>query len=220
MKFNKLYVGIILTLLCFVVGMFHSEISELIKGYIFEHGILMFVSQVVITLVGVPAIYLSQSLNKDTRRWSSVFGLGGQPFWFMMAYSASAWGVFLMSCLYTHAWFTGFKNNWLNTAVDKETPKEEHTLSSLWITPETLLEKQTLVENTLPQLATNQLLDLKCHIDMVLAQRSVVADEMSSLRDRHLAIVKNLLPLLENNQLQRVKLDSDSIMSSRTGDAH
>lgn len=107
---NFIIFGIIVIVM---VGAYHVEIKEMVEQYIAEKGWMMFISQVAITVLGVPAIYLSQHLEHRTRRWGSVLGLSGQSFWVMMAYAASAWGVLLMTLFYTHAWWTGFRNHWL-----------------------------------------------------------------------------------------------------------
>lgn len=69
--------------------------------------------QIAIALTGVVAIWLSQDHRDNYRKWASIFGLIGQPFWFYSAYSAEQWGIFALCFFYTYAWFKGFKNNWL-----------------------------------------------------------------------------------------------------------
>jgi len=70
--------------------------------------------QIAIALTGVVAIWLSQDERKSFRRYSSVFGLVGQPFWFYSAYMAEQWGIFILCFFYTYAWFKGFKTHWIN----------------------------------------------------------------------------------------------------------
>ena len=41
----------------------------------------MLITQVGIAICGVTAIYLSQDLRLERRRWACIFGLAGQPFW-------------------------------------------------------------------------------------------------------------------------------------------
>lgn len=69
--------------------------------------------QLPIALLGVTAVFLSQSANKELNRYASIFGLIGQPFWFYMAYKTSSWGVFFLCLLYSYSWWTGFKRHWL-----------------------------------------------------------------------------------------------------------
>jgi len=45
-------------------------------------------AQIFIALFGVTAVALSQSSFSGRRRWASVFGLLGQPFWFYSAWEA------------------------------------------------------------------------------------------------------------------------------------
>lgn len=87
--------------------------QEYIAQYIHDNGYMALLANVVIAFFGIPAIYLSQSLNFNTRRWASVLGLTAQPFWYAMAIHSEAWGVFIMSFFYTHAWWTGFVKYWL-----------------------------------------------------------------------------------------------------------
>ena len=69
--------------------------------------------QIFIALLGVMAVEFSQSTNNKLKKWASVLGLLGQPFWFYMAYKNSSWGVFFLCILYTRAWGKGFVHHWL-----------------------------------------------------------------------------------------------------------
>lgn len=69
--------------------------------------------QIAIALFGVTAVFLSQSNEFRARKWASVVGLIGQPFWFYATYSAEQWGIFILCFLYTFSWFRGFWNNWI-----------------------------------------------------------------------------------------------------------
>jgi|GEM_PF-3142161 len=71
------------------------------------------IEQFAIALFGVTAIWLSQSEHEGRRKWASVFGLIGQPFWFYAAWVTGQWGIFFLSFLYTAAWFKGFRTHWL-----------------------------------------------------------------------------------------------------------
>lgn len=70
-------------------------------------------AQIFIALLGVTATMLSQSALADRRRWASVFGLLGQPFWFYAAWEAQQWGIFTLCFLYTISWCKGFHTNWI-----------------------------------------------------------------------------------------------------------
>lgn len=93
-------------------------ILTLLIAYIAEHGWLFFISQVAVAALGVPAIFVSQSLSRSTNRWASVLGLCGQPFWYMMAYATAGWGLFILSLFYTAGWWRGFKNYWLTSETE------------------------------------------------------------------------------------------------------
>lgn len=66
-----------------------------------------------IALTGVSAIWLSQSKRTDYRKYASILGLIGQPFWFYSSFASEQWGIFLLSFFYTMAWARGFYNYWI-----------------------------------------------------------------------------------------------------------
>ena len=68
--------------------------------------------QIAIALLGVSAIWLSQDASLKRRRWASILGLLGQPFWFYSAYQAEQWGIFLLCFFYTLAWAKGVRTHW------------------------------------------------------------------------------------------------------------
>lgn len=78
-------------------------------------------AQVGIAIFGVTAVALSQSKHFTTRRWASVFGLVGQPFWIYAAWHAQQWGILALCALYTASWAQGLYTHWI--AVDKWTDK-------------------------------------------------------------------------------------------------
>ena len=69
--------------------------------------------QIGIALVGVAAVWMSQDKRDNWRKWASIMGLIGQPFWFYATWKASQWGMFSLCFLYTYAWGRGFWNNWV-----------------------------------------------------------------------------------------------------------
>ncbi len=71
------------------------------------------IEQIAIAILGVSAVYLSQDSRLEHRRWSSVLGLLGQPFWFWATWKAQQWGIFALCFVYTYAWARGFWNNWI-----------------------------------------------------------------------------------------------------------
>lgn len=60
----------------------------------------MIASQIGIALCGVTAVFLSQDARESRRRWSSVFGLAGQPFWAWEAIAHQQWGILALTLLY------------------------------------------------------------------------------------------------------------------------
>lgn len=71
------------------------------------------IAQFFIAILGVTAIWLSQDKRANARKWASVFGLAGQPFWFYAAYTSAQWGIFILCFFYLVAWAKGFYNNWI-----------------------------------------------------------------------------------------------------------
>lgn len=69
------------------------------------------IEQVGIAVLGVTAIYMSQSKDKTVRRWAPVVGLMAQPFWFISAWQSEQWGIFVLCICYTLAWAKGLWNN-------------------------------------------------------------------------------------------------------------
>ena len=76
------------------------------------------IPQIAIALLGVTAIWLSQSKSQQVRRYACLFGLAGQPFWFWSAINAQQWGIVLLCCFYTVAWARGVKTNWIGVRHD------------------------------------------------------------------------------------------------------
>ena len=72
------------------------------------------IDQIGIVLTGVVAVFLTQSKREYLRRYACLFGLAGQPFWFLAAIKAHQWGVFIVCVLYTAAWAKGFWTHWLS----------------------------------------------------------------------------------------------------------
>ncbi len=75
------------------------------------------IDQVAIAITGVVAIWLSQDKRENFRKYASIFGLAGQPFWFYSAFSAEQWGILLLTFFYTAAWFKGLKNHWFKPST-------------------------------------------------------------------------------------------------------
>lgn len=75
------------------------------------------IAQIAIALLGVTAIWLSQSASARLRRYACLFGLTGQPFWFWSAISAEQWGIVILCCFYTVAWARGVWTHWISKRV-------------------------------------------------------------------------------------------------------
>ena len=73
--------------------------------------------QIAIALTGALAIWLSQQHREEWKKYASILGLIGQPFWFYATYQAEQWGIFVLCIFYTYSWFVGFKNNWIGVFI-------------------------------------------------------------------------------------------------------
>lgn len=80
------------------------------------------IAQSCIALFGVTAVLLSQIEARSVRRWVSIFGLIGQPFWFYAAWHSEQWGILALCVLYSLSWGRGFYTSWI--APDRWTPDE------------------------------------------------------------------------------------------------
>ena len=73
--------------------------------------------QLAIAVTGCVAIWLANDQRETWRKWASVFGLAGQPFWFYSAFAAEQWGILALTFVYTASWARGFRNNWMRSNV-------------------------------------------------------------------------------------------------------
>lgn len=69
--------------------------------------------QIAIALTGAVAVFLTQSQSANLRRFACLFGIVGQPFWFMAAWKAQQMGVLFVSVLYALAWAKGVHTHWI-----------------------------------------------------------------------------------------------------------
>jgi len=69
--------------------------------------------QTLIAVLGITAVWFSQSRRAERRKYACIFGLLGQPLWFYTTWSAGQWGIFALSLVYTVAWFKGLHIYWL-----------------------------------------------------------------------------------------------------------
>lgn len=88
----------------------------------------MSADQIAIALLGPLAAWLSQARGARWRKWASVFGLLGQPFWFYASWKAEQWGIFTVSVIYSCAWLRGLWVHWIF-------PPREHGTESIQLVP-------------------------------------------------------------------------------------
>lgn len=83
------------------------------------------ISQGGIALLGVAAVACSQSEMPCRRRWASVLGLLGQPFWFYATFTSAQWGMFFLCFLYSASWGKGFHQHWLKPYFERRRQKRK-----------------------------------------------------------------------------------------------
>jgi hypothetical protein len=72
------------------------------------------VDQIAIAILGLTAVFMSQSKSKKLNKFACLFGMSSQPFWLYSTYVNGLWGMFVLSIFYSFAWGVGIKNNWFN----------------------------------------------------------------------------------------------------------
>jgi hypothetical protein len=70
------------------------------------------IEQFGVIFTGVIAVFLTQSEHATRRRYACLFGMAGQPFWFM-GLEGHQWGMLIVTLLYTAAWGKGIWVHWL-----------------------------------------------------------------------------------------------------------
>ena len=79
---------------------------------------LQIAANIFLAIVGVSAVWFSQSSNPRAARWSPVLGLLGQPAWFYTSYATENWGIFMLSFFYTAAWGKGLYKHWFEKSIN------------------------------------------------------------------------------------------------------
>lgn len=72
--------------------------------------------QVPLFVLTILAVAYSQAPNAKARKWSPIFGIAAQPFWFISTINASQWGIAALTVIYTAIYLYGFKVQWLTPA--------------------------------------------------------------------------------------------------------
>jgi len=73
----------------------------------------MDITQIIIAITGVTAIWLSQDKRESWRKYACIFGIAAQPFWFYSSFQAEQWGIFTLCFFYSYAWLKGVYFNWI-----------------------------------------------------------------------------------------------------------
>lgn len=73
------------------------------------------IEQIGIVVFSVTAAALTQSTNRQRRRYACLFGLASQPFWFWSSWQSESWGVFAISFVYAGIWAWGVYVHWIRS---------------------------------------------------------------------------------------------------------
>lgn len=71
------------------------------------------ITQSIITGCGGTAIWLINSRSERARAWGVIFGLCGQPAWYVQLVLHDQWLMLPVYAFYTAAWLKGLRVNWL-----------------------------------------------------------------------------------------------------------
>ena len=70
------------------------------------------ISQAIIAITGIIAVFLSGSLNPRIRMYAGISGLLGEPFWFITSYLNNQWGIIILTFIYAIGWGRVFYKNY------------------------------------------------------------------------------------------------------------
>lgn len=68
--------------------------------------------QLALAIFGLTALFMATGHNPRARRWASVVGLCGQPFWIAFSIDAGAWGLLALSIAYSAVYVRGIWLQW------------------------------------------------------------------------------------------------------------
>lgn len=71
--------------------------------------------QVIIVITGMLSIWLTQQHRESWKRYACIIGIIGQPFFLYATYTASQWGMLILTMFYTYSWGLGIYNNWFRS---------------------------------------------------------------------------------------------------------
>lgn len=76
------------------------------------------IDQVVITVCGLPAIWLAYCNGRKPRFVGACLGLASQPAYFYMAWTNHLWGIFIVTVLYAGVWGSAVYVMWPRRSSD------------------------------------------------------------------------------------------------------
>ena len=63
--------------------------------------------QIGLAAFGLSAMWMATGRNPRTRKWAPIVGLCGQPFWLVFTYQTAAWGLMVLSLVYSAVYVRG-----------------------------------------------------------------------------------------------------------------
>jgi len=80
--------------------------------------------QTAILISGLAAIWLATHQCPKHQRYACLFGLAGQPFWIVSAYTTEQWGILVLAIMHVIVWASSFHRHWLNTIKSNNIKKQ------------------------------------------------------------------------------------------------
>lgn len=77
------------------------------------------IEQILILFLSGTTILLVNANSLNLRRYASILGLAGQPFWIYSTFISSQWGMLALSVVYLYAWTKGFWRDWIKPTKEK-----------------------------------------------------------------------------------------------------
>ena len=62
------------------------------------------IAQIGVLFTGLVAVYLSASQKAKIRMYGGLFGLAGEPFWFITSYINNQFGIMILAIVYAFMW--------------------------------------------------------------------------------------------------------------------
>ncbi|MDD5062639.1 MAG: hypothetical protein PHN44_10220 [Candidatus Marinimicrobia bacterium] len=75
--------------------------------------------QLIIAVLGIPAIVLVGKGEDRLRKWGYLVGLAGQPLWIWGTWLTRQWGILILAMIYIFVWGQGVWHYWVAPKLGK-----------------------------------------------------------------------------------------------------